>query len=274
MSQRGLVVSQPIQVLEGGGFLLQSGALDPQLLRSNLLFWDKVDVPKNNIIKMDLDRDAEFLRSAGILSQETAHVDGHDYGTAIQDSFMAAFSQLDKREPGVWSVSVGEGSIIFPEEMLLPKRGALVRLVNAVPVPDKAVPLNDVLEFKEKHLPELVALRTYLEDAYQRVVSAGDGELAMATELTRLSGAISDHIKVSRESLFPWRIADFTANLNLIDGVKAGVAAFTLGLPIMESLFIGGAAGFEVSASKALKGRVAQPTPFQYVTSYRNNLFV
>ena len=133
---------------------------------------------------------------------------------------------MDEREPGVWSLATGERSIVFADRDLETGRGALVRLHKAIPVPDKDVPLQDVLEFRERRRSELLALRYHLEQIYQRVLSAGDGELAINTELGILDRAIADHIKASKEARFKFCGVSFNASLNLIDGVKVAATTY------------------------------------------------
>jgi hypothetical protein len=89
---------------------------------------------------------------------------------------------------------------------LEPGRGVLVSLHRALPVPDKDVPLQDILEFRTKRSDELIALRRHLEEIYGRIVSAGDSDLALKTELERLQQAINDYTKVFHERRFKFRM--------------------------------------------------------------------
>jgi Family of unknown function (DUF6236) len=99
-------------------------------------------------------------------------------------------------------------------------------------VPDKDVPLEDVLAFRTKRHDELVTLRHHLEEVYQSIISAGEGELALSTQTEKLQLAILDHLKVSREFGFKFRLVDFDANLNLPAGANVGVGSYMAGLPL------------------------------------------
>jgi hypothetical protein len=129
------------------------------------------------------------------------------------------------------------------------------------------------LEFRTKHRAELLALRYYIEDVYERILNAGDGELAWNKEIDRLQGAIADHIRASREFRLRLRLADFEASLNLF-GLGAALATAHLAhLPALDALLPAGIASVSVNIGIALKRRAAIATPFQYVISYNKELF-
>ncbi|UOK72496.1 DUF6236 family protein [Ancylobacter polymorphus] len=270
---RGLVVSPPIES-SGNRLLMKSGALDPQELRSNLLFWDRLDFPEQNIIHIGLDNDAQFLEEAGVLQRSKVLFSGSgDMAEIYRNLHVEAFRRLDQEKPGRWSLATGERSISFGDHALQQGRGALVRLYGAIPVPDKDVPLADILEFRLRRSDELLALRTHLESVYQRVISAGDGELAWNTEVEALQRAIQDHIKTSRETSFRLRLADISASLNLLPIGASAITAYSTGLPMVPSLVAGAMLGISLDVGAALKRHRASPTPFQYVTSYHQEVF-
>lgn len=270
---RGLVVSPPIES-SGNQLLMKSGVLDPQELRSNLLFWDRLDFPEQNTLQIGLDRDAQFLAEAGVLQRSKALFSGSgDMAEIYRNLHVGTFRQLDQENPGRWSLATGVRSISFGDDALEQGRGALVRLYGAIPVPDKDVPLADILEFRVRRSDELLALRTHLEAVYQRVISAGDGELAWNTEVDALQRAIQDHIKTSKETGFRLRLADLSASLNLLPIAASVITAYFAGLPMVPSLVVGAAAGLSLDVGAALERHQASPTPFRYVTSYHEEVF-
>ncbi len=272
-SVRSLVVSPSIEINERA-IHIKSTDLDPQEVRSNLLFWDKLDFPDQNMIHFGLSEDSEFLLKSGVLQRTHVTLTGSwDGATALRNAHLAAFSFLEKNEPGLWSLATGAHSMSFNDGDLDVGRGALVRLYNAIPVPDKSVPLADILEFRSKRKDEMTAFRVHLESVYQRIISAGDGPLAWHTEIDALQCSISDHIKVSHESKLRLRLADISAELNLVTIGKAVLSACVAGLPLVPSIATGLAAGISLNVGSALKRRKAVATPFRYVTSYHQQLF-
>jgi Family of unknown function (DUF6236) len=206
-NERGLVISCPIEI-SGREMTFRSGpALDPQELRFSLLFWDKLDFPINNVVGIGPDAETQFLQSAGLLNRTmTQVISGGDVVSSFVQTHIDAFRALDQREPGVWSLSTGKNAISFAGDDMELGKGVLVSLYRAIPVPDKDVPLEDILEFRARRRDELITLRHHLEDIYQRVISAGDGELALNTEIERLERAIDDHIKAARGSGLKFRL--------------------------------------------------------------------
>jgi hypothetical protein len=272
-SVRGLVVSPSIEI-SGGAIHIKSADLDPQEVRSNLLFWDKLDFPDQNMIHFGLSKDSEFLLKSGILQRTHVTLTGTwDGAAALRSAHLAAFAFLDKSEPGLWSLATGAHSMSFHDGDLDVGRGALVRLYNAIPIPDKSVPLADILEFRSKRKDEMTAFRIHLEAVYQRVINAGDGPLAWNTEIDALQRSISDHIKVSYESKLRLCLADISAELNLVTIGMTMLSARAVGLPLVPSIATGLAAGISLNIGSALKRRKAVATPFRYVTSYHQKLF-
>lgn len=272
-TERGLVVSCPVKITETS-LAFGKTALDPQELRFSLLFWDKLNFPEINMIRIGLDRDSQFLADEGILSRASMHaLVMSDPAGLYASMHVNAYLQLDKAEPGVWSLGVGENSISFPDAHLDVGRGVLVGLFRAIPIPDREVPIQDVLEFRLKHQDELLALRYHLESIYQRIISAGDGELALTSEIENFDKAVADHIKTSKESKLPFRGMSLDASLNIPAAVLAGFSGYAATLSLSASLLAGAAAGFGVNISAALKGKKPSATPYSYVSSFHEKLF-
>ena len=270
--ERGLIISAPVEI-SGTSFYLKSSTLDEQELRFSLLFWDKLNYPKNNIIHIESDQNCQFLEQAGILERTMVQVSGSGDGAQMfLGAYLHAFRMLDEKELGVWSLGAGENSVSFPQDELEEGRGVLVRLYQAIPVPDKEVPLQDILEFRTKRHAEFLALRHHLERIYQRVISAGDGELALQTEVETLDQAIADHIKISKESGLKFRCMSFGANLNLLAAGLAAKAAYDAGLGISGALLASGAA-LAIGPGVSLTRHKTTSTPFRYVSSFHNEVF-
>lgn len=272
-SERGLVISRPVEV--SNNTLQVMGSVDLQELRLSLLFWDKLDYPTNNLIHFGLDPECQFLEGAGVLRRTDIRVIGSgQMAQAFVQAHVAAFKLLDAKEPGVWSVATGVNAVSFPEADLDLGRGVLVSLHRAIPVPDKEVPLQDVLEFRAKRRDELMALRHHLEDIYERVISAADGALALAKETERLQRAVDNHIKIARETRFRLRLADVDASLNFAPAVGVGAITLLASGSVTHALAAAaGSAVLSVKVGPSLKSHKATATPFRYVSSYHRELF-
>jgi hypothetical protein len=271
--ERGLAISMPVTIdatqFRGGG------GLDEQELRFSLLFWDKLGFPQNNIV-MFRDNNADFLESVGVLKKTMVRIPIPTGQLNIAEKFLeahlAAYRLLDEEEPGVWSFGAGKNSVSFPERELEQGRGVLVRLYEAIPVPEKDVPLQDILEFRAKYRDELLALRYHLDTIYQRILNAGDGQLALHSEIGSLEKVIVDYLKVAKGARFPFINASMDASLNIPGAVALGLATYSAGLGMVTSL-IAGAAAITVSPSVSLKNHQASPTPFRYISSFHKRVF-
>ena len=152
-------------------------------------------------------------------------------------------------------------------------RGILVHLHEAIPVPEKDVPLQDILDFKLKRRDELLALRYHLELIYQRIIAAADGELALQSEIGALDKAIVDYLKVAKGTSFRFINTSIEANLNILTALGAGGAAYAAGLSLTTSLLAGAAAGIVIQASASLKNHKSSKTPFRYISSFHKRVF-
>lgn len=272
-NDRGLVVSVPVKV--EGQKLKVMGRLDVQELRFALLFWDRLDFPENSFMSLGGGPEFDYLIAAGVAQRSFARLDGGGDGAAISKAaHVAAFRNLDRQQPGVWSLSRGVNSVAFEEDDLDVGRGLLFKLHRALPVPDREVPLADVLKFKESRKAELLALRSELEEVFQQISLAPDRALAEGTEFTKLERAIKDHFNAIRSAGIPTRLASLTTRLDLRDFVAAAgptAAAYSQGLDAVSALLTG-AAGVGINVGFGLKGRTPS-SPFEFISTIHDRLF-
>ena len=192
---------------------------------------------------------------------------------------MAGFSLLDQKEPGCWSLARGPNSISFIGDEVVDSRGVLIALYNAVPVPNKDVPLVDILEFKAKRRDELWAFRVHLENVYQKILSQPDFQLSASSEQAQLEKSLADYIKTAKKSRWPFRIAsEFSAKINLSPSTIGAAFALGVGVNALSGPVAAIAASLipliEVKGEIGLKGRKRTSTPFEYVASYHRDLFI
>jgi len=264
---------------DGGRIKARGGGLDPQLIRFGLLFWDRLDFPSTFFYGASTRGDADYLIETGVLRRTKVEVVGTLDGKDILDVYLGAFRALDEREPGRWSLARGENSISFPDKDLDRDNGLLFQLHQAIPVPNKDVPLADILEFKRRRHAEHLALRHHLEDVFQAVRAAPVRPLADITAFEKLELALADHVKVSRETGFKLVLGGLQAKLDLklADAILPAVTGVvTTGT--MESVthalgVTGLAALYSLGSSVSLKRRRQSDTPFEYVSLFHRDLF-
>lgn len=198
--KRGIVISPPFTVLSEGGFTC-GGDPSPADLRKYLLYWDEIDYPDNNLISIGAGPDLEFLITAGAASRTRVQFQG-SISSGNGEFFLAAqqavFDKRDNESPGHWSLAQLSTAPYFANST--PTISVEYQLWNMLPVPQADVPLNEILEFKLVRRDELVALRVYLDDLYQSIISAADVPRAKSTQIAKLEIALSEVDRVLGES--------------------------------------------------------------------------
>ena len=150
---RGLIISNPMKIDFAKNSISSTGGLDPSELRFSLLYWDKFVFPRSNLLGFGGGEAEEFLISAGVLQKPIYTFSGGDFASLVFDTYMRAFSDLENKEPGIWSLSQGEKSLFINSAAnLIDHSGLSLELIRAIPVPAADVPLNEILEFDIVHI--------------------------------------------------------------------------------------------------------------------------
>jgi hypothetical protein len=240
--KRGLVVSSPVEI-DGDSIFVKSSNLDTQDLRFSLLFWDKLAWPSSRAIHFASNPDEVFLERAGVLIRPEYTISG-DGAQGIALGQARAFVDLDRQEPGVWSLSRGENSLLVKERIIEDGNGAFVELHRAIPVPDKDVPLNEILEFRRKRYDELQCLREEL-DTFVAAIDRSDDKAGESEKHGRsVDAACANAIKVGSEWSFPVRLSNLKASIDLrpfnsiADAVVVWSSGLTYGLPLTSAFLL------------------------------------
>lgn len=230
---RGLIISTRMKIDTDNRSISGIGGFDPGELRFSLLYWDKLVYPTNNLISFGGGEDEEFLISAGVLKKI---IYAYPYGEAssiVFDTYMRAFSDLENKEPGVWSLSQGEKSLFINNlaANLIDDSGISLELIRAIPVPAADVPLNEILEFKEKRKDELMIFRAHIDQLVLEIQNSPSRTDDFNRIAKEVDAACSDLLKVGHEWQVPFHLSDFKATFNF-DSVKflgSGAGAWKLG---------------------------------------------
>lgn len=192
-------------------YISQPWAINP-LIRRSMLYFDKVALPTNNILPLEVSPGLEFLADEGELERE--NIDLHDAlphqlemirnssraGMGMHGSVYIAAQQIAKfhrsvfmrreaAEPGAWNfATVGEG-LEFESEQTV--RGYSMDLYNCLPAPSDSISYKDIVAFKKREKSALLALRRALGDMYISVDSCDDKPFAARNEIGKLEEAIT-----------------------------------------------------------------------------------
>jgi hypothetical protein len=175
-SERGLVITRHTEVIAWYTHhaatntvdpkpdiqMTMRASLDPQELRSHLLFWDRLIHPIT-VPGQTSSPEEDFLIDAKILERKVPPVDPIQKLGAINHIYgvVSVFDDLNAREPGRWSLAEPKLSQYLDAFLksqqparIEPDRGVLIQLFDCIPVPDQDVPLADILDFKRKRQDE------------------------------------------------------------------------------------------------------------------------
>lgn len=280
--KRGLVISCPLEIA-GTSLSIRSTELDPEELRFSLLFWDSLIWPTTNALHIGGGPEADFLESVRILSRPTYKFSGQ-LSDIVLRAQVQAFADGEAKEPGKWALAQGQNSFLIKENKLRADSGLLVELYRAVPVPNKDVPLNEILEFRLKRYDQLYNLRCEVDRFFSKVVSSPDPVAAREEQIKILDKACADAIRVAHEWKFPVRLSNVKASFDLRPSnlATAGAAAYfgSVALGVTESIIAGllGASGAAASAIKisgdfGWSGLKDRKSPYRYISQYHNELF-
>lgn len=276
---RGIVVSVPLAVA-GGSIQIVSTALDPQELRYSLLFWDELVRPQNNLIHIEPGAIEKFLMDAGILRMRSLRFEGSgDMAQAFAQMHIEAFRQLDSESPGTWSLATGPQSFNWDNLGGGNRDGFALELVRAIPVPDVDVPLEEVLEFKAKRHPELLALRAEVDSFSLSISKSENIEAELQKKKEFIEKACHDLLAVGMEWKFPIRISDLKCSFELNPGtaiaaMMGGYAAGSLlAMPTLSAMITGAASVLKITGDFKRQPVMPRSTPYQYVYNFHKEVF-
>lgn len=271
--KKGIVISPMFEPLPQG---LKFGGIDTGDLRKYLLYWDEIVLAESNIIGTGSD-DFDFLQSTGIGRKEKVMFQG----TFMIDSKIMITSQQvvwaenEKKEPGVWSLAQSSSTPYFTE--CTNKSVIEFELYDSLPVPQQDVPLNEILEFKEKRKDELMSFRVYLDEVYQSVTKAGYIPSAKSAAITKLQLAIADIDKILNESLIRKTInslrATFESDFSGIIGTGLAAGAIPNFLPFPPLIAGLTASGIYLGVKTLMAPKACSDNkPFNYIQSIKREI--
>ncbi|WP_311969366.1 DUF6236 family protein [Pseudomonas baltica] len=275
-SVRGLIISSPVKIETGSTSF--TGGLEPQELRFSLLFWDRLCWPMSIVEPAD-DRDIKFLQSAGIMHRPDYPIYGKVTDAMIKNR-QAIFEKLNDENPGGWAIHQGQNSISVTENTSDEETASLLTLLSLIPIPKRDVPIAEILEFKARRRPELLAFRTYMDNIIYEITSSSDSEASFSHRKQQIETACSDLRAVAKEWQFPVYLSDYSAgfNFDIAKALAAGGAGWKAGDAISPAVGVLGSAigvvGSQFKLSAATKFRPAKlpASPFKYAYQIQTDL--
>lgn len=255
------------------GVLEMHANLSAENLRFALCFWEHIAWPFVSYFKNEDTNDIVFLSNAGILRRPEIQLlpTSMSVGKSLAEAYFRAYQKLDVQEPGRWSLSAESEFDIksILGEQIVSDRGITVSLHRAIPIPTGDTPLNDLLEFKLKRAPELMALRAELGESKRLIAGSTDRAEALAAQWDRIDVACKDLLTVAREVRMPVRIADMSVGIEINGGTLAGLAAAAYNLnstnDFMSSLGLAAVSCIKLTSTYGTRKNLLKKSPFRYV---------
>lgn len=277
---RGIILSVPI-VIEGVQAHVRKSDLDEQDLRSTLLYWDRIALPISNIIYMPGGVNVDYLESCGVLDRIPYFFEGDGVQSLIEAQYRA-LADLERKQPGCWSLGAGDNSLFVKHEVATLEKGSLLTLYNALPVPKENTPLQEILEFKQKRHTELLLLRSHLDSLTAEIASKNDSVDELNKKMAELNVACSDLIRTTKEYQLPVYLANMNASLNFEATKVAGTAiavwasTTTLGLGTIgaaaASFASAAATTFNLKADIKFRSLKRPSSPYRYAYFVQRDL--
>lgn len=271
------IVTYPTFSLDSPHRFSDGGPVSPLILRQWSLYWDKVVEPGQALVGgSDPTPDLEYLRKLGLFATSAKPTLRRVSGTIppfLADRRFEVLQEMERQNPGsIWAISTHDDGWVGPAGQ--PDSALRIKLMNALPVADYDVPIDDILEFKERRRDEREALLHQIDKLYLSVIASSERPLAEHVAMKELATGIDDQIKAVQDAGFRFRLADLAADFNLA-AIAVAVGGIALGQTWPEILGNGLAAGASVSVGKViglLKPK-ASAGPYRYLTSYRDEVF-
>ncbi|MBH2890565.1 DUF6236 family protein [Serratia marcescens] len=178
-------------------------------IRFCTLFWDRIENPKS-LIDLAPPEDFDVLVQEGIASRTYVQINGigEDGGGGNWMRELILKNQLaimdaKKNDIGIdWSLAQTSDHLSVPNSSNVKRAVCEFNLYEAIASPIGNVSIYDVLEFKNRRVDELMALRNTLDDSVFRASTNPEDINAYEREVYRLKGVLDDYNRVMSETGF------------------------------------------------------------------------
>ncbi|MDN3518156.1 DUF6236 family protein [Aquisalimonas lutea] len=260
--ERGVIAPPAIIHPIPQGLKMERG-ISSQELRYYVMYWDRVVIPNNNLIGFGIPEEDELIQS-GAVERPRVNFIGAYGGDQLTEAVLSCQTEvaeeLLKDKTKDWVIHQFSSECALLDKVIKEQETIRVDLANVLPVPDANVPINEVLEFKERRKDELGALHQELDALYKEALQAPDTDLETRKVVSDLSQRIRDLDRVSNERFPGNRKFDLAVELNvngmnITKGVAYGSAIdfFATAYTIPIATVVGGLASTITVTARATK---------------------
>lgn len=230
-------------------------------LREYLLYWDRIDFPQNNIIGFGDSPEIAFLKSCNVLKQTRITFTGSGEMTAAYLSCQLQAVRMNneiKGEKGCWSLAQEGSKLFFNQNEAIKKSNIQMNLHECLPVPNKDVSLDDILNFKERRSDEFLAFHGMMDELYLEVGDSSDPLRAELKNIEKLQRSITELHQIMDESKMKRLLGSVKIEVDvkgmIENTIGYAMAGKTLGFSAIGSGALGLASSFiKVDSELSLK---------------------
>lgn len=262
---RGLVISPEYKTYENGAFSISS-FIHPNKLRQYVLYWDKLDLPNNNIMYTEGDPEIQYLMDVGVLQRSMFY---YTSGSLDSSNVAEFYSKMqfeayvnNNKEKREWSLAQPNKELVLSKEVSEQTSTVEVHLYDSLPVPSPDTSLDDILHFKERREDELLEFRALMDGFYLELIKHGDSERAMELYIGNIQRKIIDIDKVMNESMMSRLRASTKIRFDLGDVIKNTIFGGIGGATIFNSpsaIGVGATLGLATSCIKITTEKSLKP---------------
>ena len=142
----------------------------------------------------------------------------------------------------------------------------LIRLENALPIPDRSVSYDEVLNYRRRRNDEILALRHHIEDIAIAVGNSGFGGLEEQVAYEKFVQSIENYARVAKEENFLKRLTSLEIKFNwdkLVQNIptSAALSAVFGKLAVLHAI----GASISIESTLGMRKTSATPRPFDYL---------
>lgn len=247
-----------------------------------VLYWDKVFAPVAiRGMAPQYDVAVDRLVNLGIAESLDLKSENKFSGLDIQpmlSAYAASLAELDSRDSELWSIMPlmpgKKETLAYQSKPYLPKsHGTIasieVHLRSALPVPDRDVPYEDLLEFKQKRSDQIQRLHSELSQVASRYIGLMDDEKGLGLALNDVEAAVLELQRVYEEKWAMKTVKNLTSAFALEGVLPAGIT-YLAGVPIDVAFLTGAGTAIVKSAVTANVPSKHQDNPYCYALDAAN----
>jgi len=164
--ERGVIAAPGIIRPIVQGFVMER-SISKEELRYYILYWDRVVIPGNNLVYIGVPEE-EVLIAANAISRPRVQFQGAYQGDQVTYAILGCQAlvaeKLVQDRSVDWVLHQLGDSLVLPSKFISQCDTIRVALVNVLPVPDEAIPIEEILTFKENRKDELSELHESIDE--------------------------------------------------------------------------------------------------------------